>query len=120
MRPLAGQTLGLLGAGDIARQVATTARAFGLRTVACSSAAPSEAAVPFDARLALADVLREADFIVCALPSTRATRGLLDGDALQACERAHTPRRQTTTDDRRRVSATIFLFRAGEKGGARR
>ena len=80
-RPLASLTLGVLGAGDIGCHVAGVARAFGMRTIALSTRPRAN----FDAVADLAGVLAESDVVVAALPSTPATRGLLDGGALAAC-----------------------------------
>ena len=76
--PLKGQTLGVLGAGDIGQHVAGVAKAFGMATLGLArDGAPrtnfDEVATKVD------EVLRRSDVILSALPSTPATRGLLDG-----------------------------------------
>lgn len=82
-RPLRALTMGVLGAGDVGRHVAGVARAFGMRTLALSDRPRGN----FDAVGDLDAVLRESDVLVAALPSTRSTRGLLDGGRLAACGR---------------------------------
>lgn len=83
-RRLSSLALGLLGAGDIPRAIGLRARAFGMRTLALASSARESA--DFDVVTADLDlVLGEADVVVNVLPSTPATRGLLDGGRLAAC-----------------------------------
>mmetsp|Transcript_12205 Transcript_12205/g.36258 ORF Transcript_12205/g.36258 Transcript_12205/m.36258 type:complete len:318 (+) Transcript_12205:229-1182(+) len=85
-RPLGGQTLGVLGAGDIGRHVAGVAKAFGMRTLGYARDARPRA--NFDEVSADADaVVRASDVLLAALPSTPATRGLLDDGRLERCEK---------------------------------
>ena len=83
-RPLKGQTLGVLGTGDIGQHVAGVAKAFGMVTLGLArDGAPR---TNFDDTTADVDeVLRQSDVVLSALPSTPATRGLLDGGRLSAC-----------------------------------
>ena len=84
-RPLSGLTLGLLGCGDIGKDIARSAKALGLKTAAFKR----DISAPVEGVDLLTDdataVLRASDFLVNTLPSTPATRGLLSGDALKAC-----------------------------------
>lgn len=81
VRPLAGQTLLIVGLGHTGRSLAVRARALGM-TVIGTRARPrpmdhvDEAAAPDD----LARLLPRADFIAVCTPLTPATRGLI-GDA---------------------------------------
>jgi len=83
-RPLKGQTLGVLGAGDIGTHVAGVAKAFGMVTLGLArDGAPR---TNFDDTTRDVDeVLRQSDVVLSALPSTPATRGLLDGERLRSC-----------------------------------
>ena len=85
-RPLKGQTLGVLGTGDIGQHVAGVAKAFGMETLGLArDGAPR---TNFDGTTADVDeILRQSDVVLSALPSTPATRGLLDGARLRACTR---------------------------------
>ena len=83
-RPLKGQILGVLGAGDIGTHVAGVAKAFGMETLGLVRDGTSRP--NFDDTTADVDeVLRQSDVILSALPSTPATRGLLDGGRLRSC-----------------------------------
>ena len=83
-RPLKGQTLGVLGTGDIGQHVAGVAKAFGMVTLGLARDGAPRA--NFDGTTADVDeVLRQSDVVLCALPSTPATRGLLDGGRLRSC-----------------------------------
>jgi phosphoglycerate dehydrogenase-like enzyme len=78
---LHGRTLGLVGLGNIARQVGRLAHAFGMTIIAArGSAAPSPDAwitvAPID------DVVARADHLVLAAPITPATQHLLNAPLL--------------------------------------
>jgi phosphoglycerate dehydrogenase-like enzyme len=77
---LFGQTVGIVGYGNIGREVARRARAFGMRVIACSRAAKSsdEFAERVDDMTRFDALLQEADFIIVAAPLSDATRGLFD------------------------------------------
>ena len=79
---LAGSTLGLVGFGNIARQVAVRAAAFGMRVL---FADPFVQEKQFDVpgkKTELHDLLRGADFVSLHPPLTQETRKMIDGDAL--------------------------------------
>jgi phosphoglycerate dehydrogenase-like enzyme len=80
---LEGRTLGLIGAGGIATEVARRALAFGMRVcfVRRTDAPPPLGAME---RCTLRDMLAAADHLVVAAPSTPATRRLLGAEALAA------------------------------------
>jgi (S)-sulfolactate dehydrogenase len=73
-REAAGKTLGLVGYGGIARQVARRADAFGMRLLACDPVAPID---PPAAPAPLGALLAQADVVSLHVPLTRETRGLL-------------------------------------------
>lgn len=88
---LAGQTVGLIGLGEIGHSVARLAAALGMRVVAVRRTHrvdPSRTATPTLAwvdsgRDALARLLGEADFVVVAAPLTDATRGMIGRSELE-------------------------------------
>ena len=79
---VAGRTLGLVGFGNIARQVAVRAASFGMRVV---FADPYINEGQFDApgtKLELSELLRDADFVSLHPPLTPQTRKMISDDAL--------------------------------------
>ena len=83
LRRLSGQTLGLIGYGRIAREVATRAQALGLQVMASSPSLTSERTADSGVEaVPLERLLAEADFLSIHCPSTEATRGMIDRVAL--------------------------------------
>ena len=83
MRRLAGQTLGLLGHGNIARAVAAKARALGMGIIAHDPALQS--LPPEEGRLVdLQTLLAESDAISIHVPLTEHTAGLVNAETLAA------------------------------------
>lgn len=81
---LTGRTLGLIGFGRIAREVAGRASAFGLRVLATApSMTPGSTAVGGVTAVTLDELLRTSDFVSIHCPSSDATRGLIDAGALR-------------------------------------
>lgn len=81
---LVGQTLGLVGFGNIARAVAVRANAFGLRIVFCD---PFVGTGQFDApgdKRELPELLAEADFVSLHPPLNADTRGMMNDAAFAA------------------------------------
>jgi D-3-phosphoglycerate dehydrogenase len=79
---LAGRTLGLIGFGNIARQVAVRAAAFGMRILYSDPfVAQGQHAAPGE-KCDLDALLREADFVSVHPPLTAETRGLIGDRAL--------------------------------------
>ncbi len=80
---LTGRTLGLVGFGRIAREVAARAAPFGLRVVATApSLAPGTVAAGGVEAVTLDVLLDTSDYVSLHCPSTDATRALIDADAL--------------------------------------
>ncbi|WP_342133326.1 NAD(P)-dependent oxidoreductase [Hydrogenophaga sp. OTU3427] len=80
---LAGQTLGLVGFGAIGQAIAQRALAFGMQ-VSALRRTDGALAHPGVARAAsLHGLLAASDHVVLALPSTPATRHIIDAQALQ-------------------------------------
>jgi D-3-phosphoglycerate dehydrogenase len=73
-RRLAGQTLGLVGFGDIARVLAVKARGLGLAVLACARRPAAAEGVEF---VALPALLRRSDFVSIHVPLTPATAKLI-------------------------------------------
>ena len=86
---VAGRTLVLIGAGDLARGCAQLARAFDMRVVAVARdpAKPRDHHALFDAVVPTARLhaaLAEADAVVVTVPHTAATENLIDAAAFAA------------------------------------
>jgi D-3-phosphoglycerate dehydrogenase len=83
LRRIAGQTLGLVGFGRIARAVANRANAFGLRVQTFDPYMP-DSARPIDVvrKASLADLLVGADWVSLHLPLVPETQNLIDSGAL--------------------------------------
>lgn len=83
---LYGRTLGLVGLGNIARQVGKYAHAFGMEIIAArASAAPSPD--PWIRTAPLDEVVARADHLVLAAPITPATQHLLNAERLGRMKR---------------------------------
>jgi D-3-phosphoglycerate dehydrogenase len=77
---LYGKTLGLIGMGLIATEVAKRAKAFGMKVISYrKSGKPSEYA---DVRKSLDEVLEEADYVSIHTPLTDETRGMFNKDTI--------------------------------------
>jgi phosphoglycerate dehydrogenase-like enzyme len=87
--PLRGQTLCVIGTGDIGGQVARRARALDLRVIGVSRSGrgPREAERVYRPR-ALRSALARADFVVLTVPLSDSTRGLLGAGELAAMKRS--------------------------------
>jgi len=71
---LAGKTLGVIGYGTLGQGVASIARAFGMQVRV--AARPGATGIPVD-RVAVEDLLDQADVLTLHCPLTDATRGLI-------------------------------------------
>jgi phosphoglycerate dehydrogenase-like enzyme len=86
---IAGQTVGILGYGDIGRAVATRVRAMDMRVLAVKRQRPSPGhADPLVNRIfppaGLMEMLAQSDYVVVAAPLTDETRGMIGERELQA------------------------------------
>lgn len=82
---VSGQTMGIVGYGDIGRATARLARAVGMRVVALRrSAAPDPLADAMLPPEGLHALMAESDAVVVSTPLTDETRGLVDAAALRA------------------------------------
>lgn len=83
LRRLTGQTLGLIGFGQIAREVVPRAKAFGLHVVAYSRSLTAETAAEYGVEAVDLDtLLKTSDFVSLHCPSTDETRGMINAKAL--------------------------------------
>lgn len=83
---LRGKTLGVVGLGRIGREVVRRARAFDMAVLAHDPFIASHVADDLGVGLVTLDALLErADFVTLHLPSTAATRGLLNRARLARC-----------------------------------
>lgn len=84
MRRLRGQTLGLVGYGNIAQRLAEKARALGLEILAYTPRLASDALAPWG-RVTnhLETLLEESDYVSLHVPLTGDTRGLINARALR-------------------------------------
>lgn len=82
-RELLGKTLGLVGLGSIAREVAVRGAAFGMEVVAFDPFLAGDDAI-WEAvgRVELETLLTESDVVSLHVPLEEATRGLIDAPAL--------------------------------------
>jgi D-3-phosphoglycerate dehydrogenase / 2-oxoglutarate reductase len=85
-RGLLGRTLGLIGTGQIGREVAARARAFGMRVVAWSRSLTDELAAELgvERRESPSDVARESDVVSVHVALKPETRGLIGADFFDA------------------------------------
>jgi len=75
---LAGQTLGVIGAGSIGSEIAIRAKAFGMKTIGLATTAREQAG--FDLVMdqsGLDELLATSDYVVVITPLTEATRGMI-------------------------------------------
>jgi D-3-phosphoglycerate dehydrogenase / 2-oxoglutarate reductase len=117
---LDGRTLGLVGFGNSARQVAQRARGFGLRVIATrrNRAASDRAAQSLGVQMVDLDtVLRESDYVSLHLPLTPETRHLIDDQALRKMKPGAfliNTARGALVDE----AALVLALREGRLGGA--
>jgi len=76
---LNGKVLGLVGIGRIAREVASRAKAFGMRVVAYDKYVPSSEAAEM---MSLDEVYTQADYISLHTPLTEETRGMINNESI--------------------------------------
>jgi lactate dehydrogenase-like 2-hydroxyacid dehydrogenase len=87
-KDLSGATLGIVGMGKIGQAAAARAKAFGMNIVYHSRSPKPEAEATLGAaRLSLADLLQQSDFVSLHTPLTPETHHLIDEAALRLMKR---------------------------------
>ncbi len=117
-RELAGQQLGLIGYGAIARETAARARALGMRIAGFDPyLADDHPAWATTQKMPLAELLASSDVVSLHVPLTQETRHLIDAAALATMKRDAiliNAARGGVVDER----ALVAALRAGRLGGA--
>jgi phosphoglycerate dehydrogenase-like enzyme len=120
VRELSGETVLIIGTGEIGSQLATRAAAFGMRVEGLRRRANADRPPHFDRIWTTADLheaLSGADHVVVTLPVTSETRDLLDARAFAACKPGaliYNIGRGAVID----TSALVAALQAGQLGGA--
>lgn len=83
---LMGKTWGIIGLGNIGRQVAKVAEAFGCRVIYYSASGKKYDDVPYE-NVDFDTLLRECDFITIHAPLNDYTRGIMDYEAFKKMKR---------------------------------
>ena len=82
-----GQTLGIVGVGDIGKTIASRASCLGLRVIGCkqniNDVLGCDQIKQLYAPDHLGEMLRQCDYVVICTPLTPATRGMIDEQALR-------------------------------------
>ena len=118
-RTLFGQTVGLLGVGHIGQEVASRARAFGMRVLGLRRSnvpKPEWLDVQYD-RSGLPELLSQADHVVISLPNTDETKGMIGEQQIRQMKPTaylYNVGRAATTDEQ----AVIRALREGWIAGA--
>ncbi|MBT3351449.1 MAG: phosphoglycerate dehydrogenase [Nitrospinaceae bacterium] len=81
--PLNGKTLGILGLGNIGKEVARRAAAFGMEIIACDIAPDERFAAEVGVYFhSLEEVASRADYLTCHVPLTPETTGIIGRELL--------------------------------------
>lgn len=83
---LAGRTIGLLGVGNIGREIARRARAFDMRVIAHRRRPEAPLPPDVDRVVPVEELFASADHIVLAIPANDATRGMVNAALLARCK----------------------------------
>ena len=84
LRPLNGMTLGILGFGNIGKEVAKRAGAFDMKVIANDIVEDRETADRLGVRfVSLEELARESDYLTCHVPLTLETTLIINGDLLK-------------------------------------
>jgi len=81
---LAGKTLGIVGPGEVGRQVAERARAFGMTILFSGRGSNGRATIAGATELGLIELLTRADFVSLNVQGDAGNRHLIDASALAA------------------------------------
>lgn len=120
VRELGGETVLVIGTGEIGSQVASRAAAFGMRVEGLRRRAHAEPPPGFSriwTQDELRDALAHADHVVVTLPDTPGTRNLLDAAAFAACKPGamiYNVGRGAVVD----TDALVAALKSGHLGGA--
>ena len=83
MRPLNGMTMGILGFGNIGKQVAKRAVAFDMKVIAHDVVRDEETAAALGVRfVGLEELARESDYLTCHVPLTPETTHIIGREIL--------------------------------------
>ncbi|MXQ06287.1 3-phosphoglycerate dehydrogenase [Alphaproteobacteria bacterium GH1-50] len=117
-REIAGRTMGLIGFGMIAQEVARRARALGMGVIASDPMLPRDhEAWDMADRVAAGEVLSRSDVISLHVPLTPETRGLIGAEALSAI-RSDAVLINTARGGVVDEAALAFALKAGRLAGA--
>lgn len=118
IREMHGETLGLVGAGRIGRNVAQRAQAFGMRVIAHDPPLPQHVAEAAGITLvSLETLLEESDFISLHAPLSSGTRHLIGAEEL-AQMNSHAWLINTSRGGLIDTAALVEALHAGKIGGA--
>jgi len=82
---LTGKTVGLIGAGNVGQRLIKLLQPFDVALLVHDDAAPTAMATMFDLeRTSLGNVMARSDVVVCLVPLTTATRGMIGAGELDA------------------------------------
>jgi D-3-phosphoglycerate dehydrogenase / 2-oxoglutarate reductase len=115
-RELRGSTLGIVGLGRIGHYLADLALAFGMRVLA-TTPRPIESRDERLRQVALAELLAEADFVVCLAPANGETENMMNAGVFAAMRRGAffvNAARGELVDD----AALLGALDSGQLGGA--
>ena len=84
---LAGSTIGLVGFGNIARQVAVRAAAFGMKVLFADPFVQEGQFTEPGKKVELAELFNKSDFVSVHPPLTPQTRGMINDDAFNSMKR---------------------------------
>lgn len=84
LRPLNGMTIGILGFGNIGKEVAKRAVAFDMNVIATDIVEDRKTADEIGVRfVSLEELARESDYLTCHVPLTPETTEIINGDFLK-------------------------------------
>jgi phosphoglycerate dehydrogenase-like enzyme len=119
-REVRGMTLGIIGLGQVGREVARLGHALGMRVIGTKRTVPADG-VPYVERVlppeGSSEVIREADVLVLIVPQTAETRRLLGARELRSMKRSAiliNIARGAIVDE----AALVDVLRDGHLGGA--
>jgi phosphoglycerate dehydrogenase-like enzyme len=89
LKTLYGATLGIIGMGEVGREIARRAAPFGMTTLYHQrrALAPADEQTLAARYAPLADLMAQSDYVVVQLPLNESTRGIIDADVLDGVKR---------------------------------